>query len=337
VTGPRRVAALDVGTNTVRLLVADLHGRQLTPLRYALRITRLGGGATPAGLADDAVARTVAAVTDFAALARSEGAAVLTAVATAAARDAPNGDALVRQARSAAGVHLAVISGDDEARLTLDGVAWGLARLPLGLPERFALIDIGGGSTEVLVAEPRCGGWATHGGSAPIGTVRLAERFLAHDPPAMAEMDAMGAEIEGQIHRHLGAAVAAARREPALALAGTAGSITTLAALDLGLAAYDRARVNGYGLTRERLAAWLARLVPIPASARLRFPGLQPGREDLIVPGIAILLALLAALGRNSLIVVDAGLLEGLALASGGRDWSQEGVLDRITSPLPPS
>lgn len=313
----RVVAALDVGSNTVRLLVARLEAEDgLVPLHYALRITRLAGGATPAGLAPESVERTVAAVADLARLMREAGATAWRAVATSAAREAPNAGHLIARARDAAGVDLEVISGDEEGALALRGIRWSLDRLPGGTPDRFAVVDIGGGSTEVLVVRREAGGWRAEGPSMPLGTVRLVERHLRHDPPTAEEMAAMAGHVE---------AVLAADLEPVLAralplgaevpLVGTAGAITTFAAMDLRLTTYDRARIDGHRLSRAGLEARLAELLALPAASRLALPGLERGREDLVVPGLVVLLAVMDRVRANSVTVVDAGLLEGVCLA----------------------
>ncbi len=324
-----KVCALDVGTNTVRLLVATVGpGPRLVPRRYALRITRLGGGATPVGLAPAAVERTVAAIAEFARIMRDEGVAACRAVATSAAREAPDAAALVARARDAAGVPLAIISGEEEAALTLTGVRWALGRLPGGVPPRFALVDVGGGSTEVVLAEREGPGRRGQACSMRIGTVRLVERYLRSDPPAPEELAHMAEAIETRLAADLPPALAGgpgasdmtgAPKEPPApwgGLVGTAGTITTLAAMDLELTAYDRDRIDGHQLTRAALEARFAQLVAMPASARLGLPGLERGREDLIVPGLAIVLALMRRLHSAHLTVVDAGLLEGICLTS---------------------
>ncbi len=314
----RTVAALDVGSNTVRLLVARLEAAgALVPLRYGLRITRLGGGATPAGLAEASIERTAAAVADFAGVMREAGAVAWRAVATSAAREAPNGASLVARVRETAGLDLEVISGETEAALALRGIRWSLERLPGGAPHRFAIIDIGGGSTEVLVARREGRGWHADGPSMPVGTVRLAERFLRNDPPAPDEMVAMTEAVEEALAVSLDPALALAL--PAcvtVPLVGTAGTITTLAAMDLGLTTYDRAWIDGHRLAREALEARLAEVVAMPAASRLAIAGLEAGREDLIVPGLVILLAVMRRVCANSVTVVDAGLLEGVCLTS---------------------
>jgi exopolyphosphatase/guanosine-5'-triphosphate,3'-diphosphate pyrophosphatase len=309
----RRIAALDVGSNTVRLLVADLGptGR-LTPLRYELRITRLAGAAGPSGLAPASIERTVAAIADFARLMRADGATAWRAVGTAALRDAPNAAALIELTRAAARLDVEVVSGDEEARLALTGVRWALGRLPGGVPDRFAVIDVGGGSTEIILwRRAGAGGSAAGGGrgvSMPVGTVRLVEGYLHSDPPAPAELAAARAAVEASLPAGLGG-------EP-LPLVGTAGAITTLAAMDLALATYDRARIDGHRLRRPALEARLAQLAALPAAARLALPGLGKGREDLVVAGLVILLAVMERLGVGEVTVVDAGLLEGICLTS---------------------
>ncbi len=305
-----RVAALDVGTNTVRLLVADLApGGALHPRRYALRITRLGGGAGPAGLAPAAIGRTVAAMAEFTRILREEGVVAYRAVATSAAREAPNREALIARAREAAGIELEVISGEEEAALAMAGVRWALARRAAEVPGRFVLVDVGGGSTEVVLAERRpSGDWRDEARSLPLGAVRLVEGYLRGDPPAPAELARMEAAIEAGLPATL---------PRGLPVVGTAGTITTLAAMDLGLATYDRERVEGHLLSRPALEARFAQLVAMPAAARLALPGLERGREDLIVAGLAIALATMRRLGADRLRVADAGLLEGVCLGQG--------------------
>lgn len=316
------MAALDVGTNSVRLLVADLSPEAgLQPRRYAVRITRLGGGAGPAGLAQASIERTVSTIAEFARLVREEGVVALRAVATSAAREARNRAELLARARDAAGIELEVISGEEEAALAMAGVRWAMARLPGGLPGRFVLVDVGGGSTEVVLAErrphPRRPGdpeWRDEARSLPLGAVRLVEGYLRSDPPTPAELACMEAAIEARLAADLPPGFAAAAL-----LVGTAGTITTLAAMDLGLTAYDRTKVTGHLLSRPALEARYAQLVALPAAARLALPGLERGREDLVVAGLAIVLAIMRRLGSAGLTVVDAGLLEGICLG-----WSDD-------------
>ncbi len=311
-----RLAAIDLGTNTVRLLVADADpGAGLRPLHGEQVVARLGEGLAASGrLAPAAMARAMAAVAGYCARARRLGATRILVVATAAVRQARNGDRfLARLAASPAGaappdVEVRVVSGETEARLTLLGVLSGLPPAT----GRIAVLDIGGGSTELIVGE---GVRTAALVSLPLGVVGLAERFFHADPVEDAELAACAAHVAARLAADAWPAMRplAARR-----LVGTAGTITTLAALDLGLAAYDAARVHGHRLTRPRMAALRARLAALPVAARARLPALEPGRADLIVPGTVVALAVLDGLGLDELTVSDAGLREGILLDAVG-------------------
>lgn len=301
----RRVAAIDLGTNTVRLLVADVEpgGRAWRTVLADQRVTRLGEGLRASGvLGDAAAARTAATAADYVARARVAGAERVAIVATSAVREASNGAAFVGELARATGVAVRVVSGEDEARLTLAGIVAGLGALP-GLVVAF---DIGGGSTEYILARD---GTLLHAVSLPLGVVPLAERFAcpgAVDPERYA---ALRREVETQLARELPPAIAHARAQT---LVGTAGTVTTLAALDLGLRDYDPARVHGHTLTRAAVERQRRRLAALDLAARAALPCLEPERADLIVPGVAIAEATLATLACERLVVSDWSLREGV-------------------------
>ena len=299
-----RLAAIDLGTNTVRLLVAEASGATWRAVDHAQQVTRLGEGQGSRGpLRDGPMARTTAVVADYVAQARRLGAATIRIVATSAVREAPNGAAFADRLRAATGLGVDVLSGEEEARLALLGVASGLP----ALGGAFLLLDIGGGSTELVHARP---GLPPVAVSLRLGVVALAERFVADaGPVARARFAEMAREVEGRLAAELPPSIAAAR---APALVGTAGTVTTLAALDLGLAAYDAERVQGHVLTRAAIERQLARLAALPLAERAALPCLEPGRADLVIPGIAICLAALDRLGFTVLVVSDRGLREGL-------------------------
>ncbi len=303
-----RVAAIDLGTNTVRLLVADVAAGtgDWRPVLAAQRVTRLGEGLAAAGrLAEAAARRTADAVATYVEQARAAGAARLVVVATSAVREAANGAAFTAAVERRTGVPVQVISGDEEARLTLAGVRHGLDRPP---PESSLMLvfDIGGGSTEFILAR---GETVLAASSLRLGVVPLAERFPFDGPVDWPRYDAMAAEIRDRLAGEVAAAIRRGRPER---LVGTAGTVTTLAALDLGLAAYDPGRVQGHALTRAAVERLLARLGGLSAAERGRLPCLEPGRADLIVAGTAIVLATMALVDRDVLVVSDAGLREGI-------------------------
>jgi exopolyphosphatase/guanosine-5'-triphosphate,3'-diphosphate pyrophosphatase len=300
--GGRRLATLDLGTNTVRLLVVELHDRGWRTLHEAQRVTRLGEGQAAAGkLVSRAMERTVRAVAELVAAATDLGAADVRIVATSAVREAANRDEFVGLVRAATGRSVRVVSGEDEARLTLEAV---VASLP-DLPRRFTLFDIGGGSTEFVVAED---GRPAAAVSLRLGVVALAERFTDAGPVDRERFAALRAEVAARLARDLPARVA--ERPPAVV--GSAGTITTLAALDLDLPAYDPARVHGHVLQRAAVERVLARVGALPVAAREALPCVERGRGDLLIPGIAICLAAMDRLAHAALVVSDRGLREGI-------------------------
>lgn len=306
----RLLAAVDLGTNTVRVLVAEADPvGGLVPVWSDQMVTRLGEGLAARGtLAPAATSRTLAAVRAYRDRARALGAAEILLVGTAAVRQAKDGDEFLARLRAEPGIRPRVVSGAEEAGLTLLGVTWGLRRIS-GL---VGVLDIGGGSTEVLVAE---GDRARAAVSLALGVVPLMERFFVHDPVERAEMVACRAYVDGRLREEAWPRLAPYRPRTIVAAAGTP---TALAALDLGLPAYDPTRVHGHRLgilTIERLTA---RLAALPRARRAQAPGLEPGRADVIVPGGIVLAAALAGLGLPEAVVSDTGLREGVLLDAVG-------------------
>ena len=302
-------AAIDVGSNTVRMLLGSVtvDGR-LEPVEYLRQITRLGGGfSSIEGLSREAMGRTLATLCAFAE--RLAGASVesVAAVGTAALRRAPNGAEFVRLVQAKTGLYIEIITGEEEAQLAATGV---LAALDQPMP-RSLIFDIGGGSTEfILVVE----GVVRFQRSYPLGVVTLCEQF-----PGKAAQQA-------EINRYLGllradladtALLDQVSAEGCL-LVGTAGTVTSLAALELALTVYDWRRVNNLVLAQSSLHDWHRRLAPLSALEREALPGLERGRGDLILPGLDIVLATLELFGKSTLRVSDFGLLEGLLLKSSG-------------------
>ncbi len=298
-----RLATIDLGTNTVRLLVVEAQGREWRPLLEAQRVTRLGEGQAASGMLGEApMGRTASVVAEFVRQAEALGALEIRIVGTSAVREAPNRSDFVARVRSVSGRSVEVISGHDEARLTLAGVAAGLPALGGSL----LLVDIGGGSTEFVLAEA---GRATEAVSLRLGVVALAERHMDAGPVDPDRYLAMDAVIREALAAGLEADIVRSR---APALVGSAGTMTTLAALDLGLHAYDAGRVHGHRLTRQSVEALLGRLCGLSVAERAALPCLEPGRADLIVPGTAICLAIFEHLGFDALTVSDRGLREGM-------------------------
>jgi exopolyphosphatase / guanosine-5'-triphosphate,3'-diphosphate pyrophosphatase len=298
-----RLAVIDLGTNTVRLLVAELRpGGGWSPVHAEQRVTRLGEGLRSTGVLGEApMTRTAAAVGEYVARARADGAAHVRVVGTSAVRDAQNGRAFAARLARETGAHVEVISGDDEARLTLRGLGRGLP-----LPGAMIAFDIGGGSTEYVLARDAALVAAV---SLTLGVVPLSERFPFPERVDPTRYARMLEEIRERLASELPATMV---RTPIDALVGTAGTVTTLAALDLGLAHYDPLRVHGHRLTGAAVDRLLATLSALTVAERGALPCLEPGRADLIVAGTAIVIATMEQLGVDALVVSEYGLREGI-------------------------
>jgi len=310
-----RAATIDIGTNSVLLLVADSEGGALRPVLERATVTRLGEGVDRnRRLLDTACERTLACLADYAAVLRELGITRLDAVGTSAMRDAQGGQEFVARAAAILGVAPRVIDGNEEARLTFAGALSGLQ-----LSGQVTVFDIGGGSTEIIVGTTGAANASERSireaVSLNIGSVRLFERHLHNDPPTPAEMQS--------VQRDIALALAAAPKpEPNATLVGVAGTVTQLAALELELTAYDATRVHGYTLTRDAVARLAARLASLDLAARRALPGMEPARADVLVVGSAIAQAVLQWSGAAELVVSDRGvrwgLAEELAGSSGG-------------------
>ena len=297
------LATVDLGTNTVRLLVVGPDGPAWRTLHQTQRVTRLGEGQGDTGrLRPEPMRRTAATVSEFARAARALGAARVRIVATSAVREAANREEFVARLEREAGERVEVVSGEEEARLTLKGVISGLP----GLDRSFVLFDIGGGSTEFVLAR---GGLPAAAVSLRLGVVALQEEWGEPGPVRGEHFARLRRHVEQRLVAEVPEAIASA---PAAELVGTAGTVTTLAALELGLAAYDPAAVHGHRLDRAAVERQLARLGALDVAARGLLPCLEPGRADVIIPGIAICLAAMARCGRETLVVSDRGLREGI-------------------------
>jgi exopolyphosphatase / guanosine-5'-triphosphate,3'-diphosphate pyrophosphatase len=311
-----RFATIDVGTNTVLLLVAERRGHALVSLVERAEITRLGRGVDGAGRLDPASIRaTVDVLASFAAEARALGAQAIACVATSAARDAANGAEFFDRARAEAGLTPEVITGDEEARLV-----WASAWRDFGQPAspalaarqvvRLAVVDVGGGSTEVCVGD---GPLPRARESFQIGAVRLTERVQPPDPvdaAALERMRALAAEA-------LAPAVSLAEARGAdpsggELLVGVAGTVTTLAAVERALPVYDAGVVHGAELSLAALEALYARLGALTVAERARVRGMEPKRADVIVAGCAVVIEAMRALGFDRVTVSDRGVRWGL-------------------------
>jgi exopolyphosphatase / guanosine-5'-triphosphate,3'-diphosphate pyrophosphatase len=299
-----RLASIDLGTNTVRLLVVEAASRGWRMLDADQRVTRLGEGLARSGrLGAAPMARTAAAVAEYVARARQAGAEPRI-VATSAVREALNGAEFARALEAASGIVVEVVTGEEEARLTVRGVSAALGDVARSL----LVFDIGGGSTEYTLARA---GHVLLAASLRLGVVPLAERYPFPERVESTRYTALRREISARLETELPAAIRTADVD---VLAGTAGTVTTLAALDLGLTTYDATLVHGHTLSRAAVAHLRERLNGLTVAQRADLPCLEPGRADLIVPGTAIVEATLDVLGLDALRVSDWGLREGMMI-----------------------
>jgi exopolyphosphatase/guanosine-5'-triphosphate,3'-diphosphate pyrophosphatase len=305
---PARVAAIDIGTNSTRLLVADVEdGRLEREVERLLTITRLGDRVDADGRLNDASMERVHATLDrYTARARELGADRTLAVATSAVRDAANGGDFARDVERRHGVDVRVLSGDEEARTTFRGVTSARPAQPGTL-----VCDIGGGSTELVLGDVGDVGGVRQAVSLELGCVRMSERFLASDPPSDDELAALRSAAQGILPAEL--------TDQAHELIGVAGTVTTLAAIDLGLEREEPELVDGHRLTGAAVERLLARLAGLPLAERREVRGLMPERAPTIVAGAAILAEVLAACGLEALTVSERDILQGAALAAAER------------------
>ncbi|MBG0739784.1 Ppx/GppA family phosphatase [Paeniglutamicibacter antarcticus] len=312
-----RVAAIDCGTNSIRLLIADVAGGVLTDVHREMRVVRLGQGVDATGrLSAQALARTFSATEDYAALIRSHAAARVRFVATSATRDAQNRQTFIDGVRDRLGVEPEVVSGDEEAALSFAGAA---SVLPGPGAPLVLVVDLGGGSTE-FVAGNRDGVQAAI--STNMGCVRFTERFLRSDPPGAAEIAQAQAAVEDQLSNVLDAVPLAGVDS----LLGVAGSVTTITAQALRLPAYDPGRIHGAVLPADTVMQACTELLEMTRGQRKALPFMHPGRVDVIGAGALIWRTVIARLGVltdgrvNSVTVSEHDILDGIALGISQQD-----------------
>ncbi|MCX5406804.1 Ppx/GppA family phosphatase [Streptomyces sp. NBC_00335] len=307
-----RVAAVDCGTNSIRLLVADLDRAtgELIELDRRMIVVRLGQGVDKTGrLAPEALERTFAACREYAAVIKELGAERVRFVATSASRDAENRDEFVRGVLDILGVEPEVISGDQEAEFSFTGATGELTgRTDLERP--FLVVDIGGGSTEFVVGAEHVGAAR----SVDVGCVRMTERHLTvdgvvTDPPTGEQI----AAIRGDIEAALDLASETVPLAEARTLVGLAGSVTTVAAIALGLQAYDSARIHHSRIPYETVREVSERMLTLTHAERAAIPVMHPGRVDVIGAGALVLLAIMERVGASEVLVSEHDILDGIA------------------------
>jgi exopolyphosphatase/guanosine-5'-triphosphate,3'-diphosphate pyrophosphatase len=314
-----RVAAIDCGTNSIRLLIADLQPgvaaaggpAPLTDVTRQMRIVRLGEGVDRTGrLAEAALYRTMTALREYAGLIAEARPAAVRMVATSATRDAANSQEFTDRVVDILGVAPEVITGDEEAWLSFTGATRELAGTPLAAagscPPPYLVADIGGGSTEFVVGGPDGVAGAR---SVNIGCVRLTERHLHDDPPLAAQVEATTKDIDAALDQ----AAAAVPGEKAATLVGLAGSVTTVAAIALGLEEYDPARIHHARIPATQVHEIAGRLLAMTRAERAAIPVMHPGRVDVIGAGALILDRIMTRFGFAEVLVSEHDILDGIA------------------------
>jgi exopolyphosphatase/guanosine-5'-triphosphate,3'-diphosphate pyrophosphatase len=305
-----RVAVVDLGTNSTRLLVADVDGDRLDEVLRLLAITRLGEGVDGRRrLLPVPIARVRNTLSEYRRELEALGATRTLAIGTSAIRDAENGEAFLGEIEWSYGFETRLLAGDEEAALMLRGVTAGRE-----LAEGTLLVDIGGGSTELVLA---AGDGAPRAStSLDVGCVRVTERFLVSDPPSAEELAEASAYVRSLLPDY-----------DVRTAIGVAGTVTTLATLDLGDDEYDPKRTHGHRLSRRSVDAQLERLAAMSLEERHRVPGLEPGRAPVIVAGIVVLREIMDAYGLVEIEVSERDILHGAALAAAELPEPEEGAV----------
>lgn len=300
----QRVAVIDIGTNSTRLLVADVADRNVAKVERQSRVTRLGRGVDLSGqLSAEAIEAACEAIGDYIAICEKAGAEVVEVIATSAVRDASNGSAFIAELRERFALAARVLDGEEEARLTYLG-----AMLERTATEPTLVIDIGGGSTELVIGT---GDEVAFHTSLQAGVVRHTERHLSTDPPTTAELEALAGDVRVLIE----AAIAETQVRPRAAIA-VAGTPTSLAAIEMELEPYDPERVHGYVLSLRSIQHLLSRLASSPLEERVQIVGMHPDRAPTIVAGVMILIETMRAFELDRVEVSEQDILYGAAIAA---------------------
>lgn len=300
---PTRVAIIDIGTNSTRILVADVSGNQVEEVERISTVTRLGRGVDHSGkLSPEAIEDVCEAIAGYLKIVEELGAERVTVVATSAVRDASNADAFTAELRERFDLTTEVISGDEEARLTYRGAISGRAGT-----EPLLVLDIGGGSTELIVGE---GDRMVFHTSMQAGVVRHTERFITSDPPDPAELENLASDIA----RLIAEVIENAELPPIHDAVGVAGTPSSLAAVDLSLDPYDPEAVEGHPIPIEVAQKWLSRLAAMPLAERREVTGLHPARAEALVAGLVILIEVMRAFSLEQIRVSEHDILYGCAI-----------------------
>lgn len=308
--GPAMVAAIDLGTNAFRLLIADIGPDRRLRVKHSERaVPRLGTGIARTGRLDPgAMERSLDALRQFRSVIDRYPVDAVVAAATSAAREAGDADAFLQRIKRDVGFDVEVLSGQEEARRTWLGVLEGLNARER-IVEQALVLDVGGGSTEIIRVRD---GRFERALSLDLGVVKLTERYLHHDPPESSEL----AELDAEVRAILRTATTLGEGLPRPTLVGTAGTVTAVAALHLGLTSYQPSLIHDAVVPREALMRIGTQLQGMTSTQRRNLPAIGRGREDVVIAGVRILQGVLDAFGVNSVLVSEYGLREGLII-----DW----------------
>jgi exopolyphosphatase/guanosine-5'-triphosphate,3'-diphosphate pyrophosphatase len=303
------LAAIDVGSNTIRLLIGEVEDRKIKDVYSNRRITRLGNLVDETGrLQDENMGASLAVLKEFSSILGKYGVKHVRAVATSALREASNSASFVEEVLDNTGIQIEVIPGEREAELTLKGVLFSFHDIDPGRPISDFIVDIGGGSTE----------WILYGddlldmGSIPVGVIKLTRQFIKTDPVSRADITNMDREIVSFLQGLKPRVGHYINRDTHFI--GTAGTFTTIASVDLALDAYSRKKIHLHRISLEKLRAMSENLLSLPLEKRKKVKGLEPERADLIIPGLQFTIKVMDFFRFDELTVSDYGLLEGLLL-----------------------
>jgi exopolyphosphatase / guanosine-5'-triphosphate,3'-diphosphate pyrophosphatase len=300
-----RVAVIDIGTNSTRLLISDVEGAKAEQVERRTTVTNMGRGVDHTNLiCADAIDDVCRVIADYMARYEEMGAERVMAIATSAVRDAANGEAFIAELRERFDLDARLLTGKEEAHLTYLGAT---AYRAQGEPT--LVFDIGGGSTELIVGSGMEVAFHT---SLQAGTIRQSERHLTSDPPDPHELEDLASDVRNLID----SAVEEQPAAPPTRAIAVAGTPTSLAAVDQALEPYDPGRVHGYRLGMRKIQRMLSRLSSLPLAERLRVPGLHPGRAPTIVAGAVILVQVMRAFGLEEIEVSELDILHGSALSA---------------------
>jgi len=311
------LASIDVGSNTIRLLIGSVEGERITDIHSRRRITRLGNSVNQTGrLQDKNMEDSIAVLREFSSAIAHYGVKYTKAVGTSALREATNADLFIKKAFGETGIKIEVISGEQEAALTLKGILASLPMAGYSIPESALIVDMGGGSTEwISLRKSHAAGPQPDlmMGTIPVGVIKLAQKYVQTGPVSEYDVQQMAGEI-GPVLQELHARIGDVPKETCLI--GTAGTFTTIASVDLGLERYSRERIHLHTIPFNRLLAIKDRLFSLTLKERETVRGLEPGRADLIIPGIQFTITMMKRFSIDELIVSDHGLLEGALLSA---------------------